>query len=349
MGNNIVKRVMMKCLPKDVVKPLALHLDTADTFQQIRKLVMRQMHDEMTGMLEGDHTQPLYHVKPDTNNEQTDEESSLQPDLDTAESNWAKAEQEYWAAALAQKGKGGKGAKGKGSKLKGKGYGECWNCGQQGHPARECPVAGKLHGGVGSKDEAKGANTAAAFKGKGESNWKGKGWKGKGKGGSKRSLNPASESEYIAARGNGGQEEGEYQGYYDYNSGYEYSIMNQWTQVPSNQHYSMMVTKSKPTITSGPKYFPAAMLEDEDEDSDDEDTGPLAGNQPNSNCNCTGDDKHNQAAHNIKKKAGEVNKQNKNAVRFADIEHIGEGNHEPQEQSQPQPRQPTRPRLPSQQ
>ena len=61
--------------------------------------------------------------------------------------------------------KGGK--KGNG---KGKGYGQCWHCGQMGHPRRECPEWLKLQGG-----------NVAALKGGEGYNGKGKGKKGKGK------------------------------------------------------------------------------------------------------------------------------------------------------------------------
>ena len=85
VGNNIVKRVMMRCLPRDVTKPSVLHLDTATTFQQIRKLVMGQFHYGMTGMLEGDSTQLLDHVKQDTHSEPQAEDQPLQFDLESAE------------------------------------------------------------------------------------------------------------------------------------------------------------------------------------------------------------------------------------------------------------------------
>ena len=34
-GENIVRRVIVKCMPKDIIKPLALHFEIARTFQQI--------------------------------------------------------------------------------------------------------------------------------------------------------------------------------------------------------------------------------------------------------------------------------------------------------------------------
>lgn len=58
--------------------------------------------------------------------------------------------------------------KGKKRRATEEGYGECCNCGAQGHPARECPFPGKLHGGV----DAAGKGTAAALKGKGKNNGK---------------------------------------------------------------------------------------------------------------------------------------------------------------------------------
>ena len=104
----------------------------------------------------------------DARNDQQAEDNSLQFDLELAEKNWAKVEQEYWTAALGQKGKTGKEGKCKGNTSKDNGYGELRNCGQQGHPARDCPVAGKLHVGVGATDGSKRAGMAAVVKGKGK-------------------------------------------------------------------------------------------------------------------------------------------------------------------------------------
>ena len=90
LGDNIIKRMLVKCIPKEVMKPLALHLESAETFQQARKLIMRQMHDELTGMLEGEATQPLYSIGQDSPKEkdQKDEEQ------DKTEEDWKKLEQE---------------------------------------------------------------------------------------------------------------------------------------------------------------------------------------------------------------------------------------------------------------
>ena len=118
LGENIIKSMLVKCAPKGIMKPLAMHLDST-TCQQVRKLMMRQMHNELIGMFEGETTQPLYNLEK-TEGDEEDKESEDKK----AEEAWTKLEQDYWTAAL-NKGKGGKGGKGKEGKGKGKGYGEC--------------------------------------------------------------------------------------------------------------------------------------------------------------------------------------------------------------------------------
>ena len=156
LGENIIKIMLVKCIPKEIMKPLALHLEGSTAFQQARKLIMRQMHDELTGMLEGEATQPLYNLEKAEKEAEEDEDAGKK-----AEEEWNKLEQDYWTVVL-NKGKGGTGGKGEEGKGKGRGYGECWNCGAQGHPARECPFPGKLHSGV----DAANKGSAVAFKGK---------------------------------------------------------------------------------------------------------------------------------------------------------------------------------------
>lgn len=46
LGENIIKRMLVKCVPKEIAKPLSMHLGGSTTFQQVRKLIMQQMHDE---------------------------------------------------------------------------------------------------------------------------------------------------------------------------------------------------------------------------------------------------------------------------------------------------------------
>ena len=251
----------MKCLPTTIVNPIAIALDDAKTFRQIRRLVVMQMYNVVIGMMGGDAVQPLYSVGSTSHDDGAARSgiTTLQQEdggeegggasLAAATEAWDKAEKEYWAAAIAKgkgtpKGKGGRGTpKGKGKGLVG--YGECYNCGEWGHPACECPNPGKLHGGV---------PTAAAFKGdKGKGKFgkgKGKGNKGKGKNkyyNIKRSLNYASENDCNAALGN--EPDNSDWPYYGDDSahgsggGYNYSLQDINYNYSGN--YSMLLMRSK--------------------------------------------------------------------------------------------------------
>ena len=53
------------------------------------------MHDELTVMMEGERTQPLYNLNADEKAPENTEEIRLAK----VEEDWARAEQGYWAAA----------------------------------------------------------------------------------------------------------------------------------------------------------------------------------------------------------------------------------------------------------
>ena len=264
----MIIRIIVKCIPRGIIKPQALHLDNDATFQQVIKSVMGLLRDELTCMLEGDHVQPLCDLEAAGKDKEDEEEDEIQK----AEDNWNRTEEEeYWTAALIGKvGVGGNTASGKG---KSKGYGERLNCGQQGHPSRGRPNLWKLHGGVPS-----GSASVAACKGdaksEGKGDWKGKwDWTGKWKRIGKTRLKLAIEGEPCAAwSGSDGTGNGDYMGYGDHSNGCSYNITSNANWNGTGLRYSTMLTQTKKPIAIGPKYFPIEM-NDGDDENEEEDGG----------------------------------------------------------------------------
>ena len=100
------------------------------------------MHDHQTGMPRGQ-TGPMLCMTAEGQTEQTDGKTDI--------GNNAGANSENTSVGHSKDVPGGDvnaATKGNGKDKKGaKGYGECWHCGQQGHPRRECPEWLKLQGG----------------------------------------------------------------------------------------------------------------------------------------------------------------------------------------------------------
>ena len=71
----------MKCLPQTVIKPIALALDDARTFRQVRRLVVKQMYNVVIGMMDGDASQPLCSMqddkKPDEHREEEEQDTLI--------------------------------------------------------------------------------------------------------------------------------------------------------------------------------------------------------------------------------------------------------------------------------
>ena len=161
-----IMAAILRNLPKQITKDLALELKKATSIDDIHNSINIYMHDHQTGMPRNMPGPMLYLTEPQT--QDTAKESGTQSKADNKDDCKSKTEEaldanQDWDLYAATKGNKGNG-KGSG---KGKGYGECWHCGEWGHQRRECP---HLQG----KDAAKGS--ISALKG-----YKGNGGKGKGK------------------------------------------------------------------------------------------------------------------------------------------------------------------------
>ena len=176
LAEHILKRIIMKCLPNTVIKPIAIALGDAKTFRDVRRFIMRQMHNVVTGMMDGDMHQPIYSM-------QTEKVADEDPNKPSDGSSQGEKSREVADQDAATNGDLNAATKGKGNG-KGKGYGQCWNCGGWGHPRRECL---QLIGQKGDVNALKGKGKGLGWgykggykggKGKGLKGSKGKGYKG---------------------------------------------------------------------------------------------------------------------------------------------------------------------------
>ena len=140
-----IKVAIMRNLPKHIIKDLAIQLKGAQTTGEVRHIINIYMHDYQTGMPRGQ-TGPMLcmaaNETPEDNANIKIQDKDKEPEPST-ETN----KEDELNAATKGKGKGKKNAKG---------YGECWHCGEWGHPRRECPH---------SNDPAKGQGSLSALKG----------------------------------------------------------------------------------------------------------------------------------------------------------------------------------------
>ena len=173
-----IKAAVLRNFHKQLTRELALQLRDAKTVTDVRNIINIYMHDHLAGMFRGQ-TGPMLCVAEDSKTENENrkgdsteknaDRDTKQQDADNkqnANENW-QGEGDLHATTKGV----GKGEKG------GKGYGECWHCGEWGHPRRECPHVnepGKAKGALGAFNGGK-----KGGKGKGKH---GKGGKGQGKG-----------------------------------------------------------------------------------------------------------------------------------------------------------------------
>ena len=180
-----VMAAILRNLPKQLTRDLALELKKAKSIDDIHNSINIYMYDHQIGMPRNMPGPMLCMAEQDVQKgrqeEQSESKNSAGADAGNSKTETAKtnnAEQDD--QELYNTGKGGKGKdKHKG---KGKGYGECWHCGEWGHPRRECPQFLAQQSQRGSISALKGAKNGS-WKGNGKKGkgGKGQGYKGKGK------------------------------------------------------------------------------------------------------------------------------------------------------------------------
>ena len=139
-----IMAAIIRNLPKQITKDLALELKKAKSIDDIHNTINIYMHDHQAGMPRNMPGPMLYLTEPENSEEATSDKAAKEnPDFkDVAKNMITESDKKNngdWDLYATTKG-----AKGNGKGLgKGKGYGECWHCGEWGHPRRECPL---LHG-----------------------------------------------------------------------------------------------------------------------------------------------------------------------------------------------------------
>ena len=169
MQDRWVKAAVMQNLPSQLVTNLSIPFKAATTVEDMHTIINVYLHDHKTGLHKGQQGPML--CLAELNQERTyaavaatniTNKDGKEKDSDKTEPH--KADGDLDAIKGNKKDKG-----------KGKGYGQCWHCGEMGHPRRECPEWLKLQGG-----------NVAVLKGAYWNGYKGKGKKGKGKKGARK-------------------------------------------------------------------------------------------------------------------------------------------------------------------
>ena len=174
----------MKNLQEKIVTSLFLELRKAEAVDEIQHIINTYMHDHRIGLprgIPGPMICLAQKEEPETPEEEDNKTllSKVEPTTTTADSA---------INAVTGNKKGDNGQR--------KGYGQCWECGEMGHPRRECPLLFKWMGKGPQQD-----NTMAALKGNGKYGKGGKWGKGKYKGGNGKGFNGGKNTKGYRALG----------------------------------------------------------------------------------------------------------------------------------------------------
>ena len=133
----------MQNLPDRLITNLAIQLKNADFVEEMQSIIIVYFHDHRIGFPRGQGG-PLICLAAEEPQTYAAVAAAQPPEQATTANKTLADNDPKQEDGELDAVKGGKQSDGKG-----KGYGQCWHCGQMGHPRRECPEwlgAAKWHG-----------------------------------------------------------------------------------------------------------------------------------------------------------------------------------------------------------
>ena len=132
LSDKWVRAAIFKHIPDKIAKDLAMDLRKASSADDMQGIINVYMHEHRIGLQRGI-LGPMICATTETNREEDTHKKEPTQELKTEVAN---EDAGLSGTSINAATKGGK----KADRGKGKGYGQCWECGGYGHPRRECKV-----------------------------------------------------------------------------------------------------------------------------------------------------------------------------------------------------------------